>query len=300
MYVPARKRIMAYQIVESDAFYMLGKDAQLLYFHLLATADNEGFIGNCDNMRRILNIETYALYELVRRGFLLYFSKEKVIVIKHWLIHNPSKFLYTADFTYPELADKIYVEKSAQYTLRKCDGIVNLADFRVAKKKLGCRSPIETIKHLANADIDQILGRIRKDKKKDEDVDADNDVESDKKLMSHESAQTLENYEVVYTSMKEGRKAVITASLRTATAEEIISKDREPSDEEYRLFGSDNVKNVKLTQTQATKLYRDIGVSNFNYYVGKLSDFIVEKGADELKNHYGLIMKWAREDGKTT
>lgn len=291
----ASKRIMAFQIVECDNFYKLKKEAQLLYFHMLMFADNEGFVSNFEYLSKMLGIDGTAFLELARKGYVLYFPKEKVAVISHWLVHNQSKFVYTADFTFPSLADKIYVEKTAQYTLRKCDGIVNLIELRELQKKLGKRSVKETVKYLAGVDRNEISAMIRKDKKKD--VDVDIDVEPEKKLKSRDGAKICCGKEVVCTSLREGRYSLVTASLRVATPEEIEKADREPSEDEYELFGPGEIKNVKLTPRQVSYLYMNIGVSKFKYYVERLSDFIIEKGADGLKNHYGLIMKWAREDG---
>ena len=52
---------------------------------------------------------------------------------------------------------------------------------------------------------------------------------------------------------------------------------------------------VRLTENQVGALLDELGLSGFDYYVEKLADFILEKGA-KVTNHYATILKWARED----
>lgn len=52
---------------------------------------------------------------------------------------------------------------------------------------------------------------------------------------------------------------------------------------------------VRLTEKQVGALLDELGLSGFDYYVEKLADFILEKGA-KVTNHYSTILKWARED----
>ena len=54
---------------------------------------------------------------------------------------------------------------------------------------------------------------------------------------------------------------------------------------------------VMLTENQVGALLDELGLNGFDYYVEKLADFIVEKGA-KVANHYATILKWAREDAK--
>ena len=54
---------------------------------------------------------------------------------------------------------------------------------------------------------------------------------------------------------------------------------------------------VYLTSGQIEALLDRIGFDAFNFYVGKLADFIIEKNA-YVKNHYKTILKWYKEDSK--
>ena len=53
-----------------------------------------------------------------------------------------------------------------------------------------------------------------------------------------------------------------------------------------------------LSQEQMDDLLDRMGIETFDYYVDKLSRFIIEKKA-RVKNHYETILKWWHEDGKT-
>lgn len=52
-----------------------------------------------------------------------------------------------------------------------------------------------------------------------------------------------------------------------------------------------------LSQEQMDDLLDRMGIETFDYYVDKLSRFIIEKKA-RVKNHYETILKWWSEDGK--
>lgn len=53
---------------------------------------------------------------------------------------------------------------------------------------------------------------------------------------------------------------------------------------------------VVLSEFQIDLLLEHLGIELFDYYVDKLSSFIIKKGA-KVKNHYTTILKWAEEDG---
>ena len=53
---------------------------------------------------------------------------------------------------------------------------------------------------------------------------------------------------------------------------------------------------VLLTDDQLSDLLDKLGVDGFDYYVDKLSCFIIKNDA-KVKNHYETILKWWRQDG---
>ena len=69
-------------------------------------------------------------------------------------------------------------------------------------------------------------------------------------------------------------------------------------DNTFELFGGKLGKNVVLlTPTQEEYLLEKLGLDAFNFYMDKLSTFIIEKNA-KVSNHYATILKWAKEDAR--
>jgi hypothetical protein len=52
---------------------------------------------------------------------------------------------------------------------------------------------------------------------------------------------------------------------------------------------------VFLSDEQVDDLLERMGIETFDYYVDKLSDFIIKNGA-RVKSHYETILKWWKED----
>lgn len=54
---------------------------------------------------------------------------------------------------------------------------------------------------------------------------------------------------------------------------------------------------VNLSEYHIDRLLDQMGLEMFDYYVKKLSDFILKNGAS-VKNHYGTILRWWQEDNQ--
>ena len=52
---------------------------------------------------------------------------------------------------------------------------------------------------------------------------------------------------------------------------------------------------VAVSQEQMDDLLDRMDIDTFDYYVDKLSSFIIKNGA-HVKSHYDTILKWWRED----
>lgn len=83
----AERRMFSKSIVESDAFTRMPLSAQALYFHLLANADDDGFLGNALGVKRLIGANDDDLKILAARKFIIAFESG-VVVIKHWRINN--------------------------------------------------------------------------------------------------------------------------------------------------------------------------------------------------------------------
>ena len=132
----ARKRMFTLDVLETDAFMDMPLTTQALYFHLNLRADDDGFIGNPNQIVRSIGASSDDLKLLVAKRFVLSFE-DGVIVIKHWRLHNtlsasrykPTNFLedkallrikdnksYTFDESGMKLCDDHLIELSRRQT----------------------------------------------------------------------------------------------------------------------------------------------------------------------------------------
>lgn len=103
------------QIIDSDAFLDMPASSQLLYFHLVMRADDEGFVGNPKKIMREVGIQGDDFKILIAKRFLITFESG-VIVIKHWLIHNTIRMDRFAPTTYQTEKEMIAIKKNGAYT----------------------------------------------------------------------------------------------------------------------------------------------------------------------------------------
>lgn len=111
----ANKRMFSKQIVDSDAFLDMPPTAQILYFHLVMRADDDGFIGNPKKIMRMINVGEDDYKILVVKRFILVFE-EGVCVIKHWWIHNTimkDRYHLTA---YQDQLKQLTIKENGAYT----------------------------------------------------------------------------------------------------------------------------------------------------------------------------------------
>lgn len=83
----AARRMFSLKVVDSDLFLSLPIQAQLLYFHLVMRADDEGVVDNSLKIIKIVGCRKLHLSNLIESGFILKLSKN-LIVITHWNLQN--------------------------------------------------------------------------------------------------------------------------------------------------------------------------------------------------------------------
>ena len=83
----AERRMMAKSIIKSDQFLEMPMSSQLLYFHLLLDADDDGFINAPKSIMRVIGVKDDDMRVLQAKGYTIPFDSG-VIVIKHWRMHN--------------------------------------------------------------------------------------------------------------------------------------------------------------------------------------------------------------------
>ena len=87
------------------------------------------------------------------------------------------------------------------------------------------------------------------------------------------------------------------AAAYTTTNTNADGGDGDPENNVTVMGGSLGKGVLFLSQEQMDDLLDRMGIETFDYYVDKLSRFIIEKKA-RVKNHYETILKWWSEDGK--
>lgn len=131
------------QIVDSDAFLDMPISSQLLYFHLLIRADDEGFVGNPKKIMREVGIQGDDFKVLIAKRFLLTFESG-VVVIKHWLIHNTIRMDRFNETSYQDERKLLITKKNGAYSELATNGLpsgnqavtqVKLSEVKLIKDK---------------------------------------------------------------------------------------------------------------------------------------------------------------------
>ena len=87
---------------------------------------------------------------------------------------------------------------------------------------------------------------------------------------------------------------IATAAAATATTKE--DGGGSGPERQVKVLGGELGKNVVfISDEQFDDLLDKMDLETFNYYVDKLSSFIINNGA-KVRNHYETILKWWRED----
>lgn len=110
------------KIVDSDAFMDMALSTQALYFHLLARADDDGFVGNPKKIMRMIGAGEDEFKVLVAKRFVLVFPSG-VCVIKHWLIHNYIRGDRYSSTQYVEELSQLKTKENKAYTECHTNGI---------------------------------------------------------------------------------------------------------------------------------------------------------------------------------
>ena len=83
----AKRRMISTDIINTDAFHRMPRDAQLLYFNLCLAGDDDGFVANPLAMTAMLGMPKKNLKILADSGYLTLFDSG-VCHIRDWRSHN--------------------------------------------------------------------------------------------------------------------------------------------------------------------------------------------------------------------
>ena len=119
----------------------------------------------------------------------------------------------------------------------------------------------------------------------------------------HQSASMITNDNQWYPTTSTTTTTTTSSTTNTSTSTAAAATTTEPEDfaaatDKYvKVIGGELGKDVVfLSEGQIEDLLDKMGIDTFDYYVDKLSCFIIKNNA-KVKNHYETILKWWQEDG---
>ncbi len=117
------RRMLAKSIMETDAFFDMPTDAQMLYVRLIMAADDDGFVSNPRSIMRGYGFADDSMRILISKKFILTFEKNDgfVYLIKHWRVHNYIRNDRYKASTFKELLRGVYYDENNAYSLNPGD-----------------------------------------------------------------------------------------------------------------------------------------------------------------------------------
>jgi len=94
------------RIAGSAKFLRMPTDTQLLYFHMVLRADDDGVVESYPIMK-ILGVGSDNLKILLAKRFIIQLNEDQVVVITDWLEHNKIRADRKRDSIYKELLLKV-------------------------------------------------------------------------------------------------------------------------------------------------------------------------------------------------
>lgn len=105
----SNRRMFSNRIANSARFLQMPSEAQLLYFHLVLRADDDGVV-EAYPVIRLLNVPIDNFRILVAKNMIKELNEDQVIVISDWLEHNTIRADRKVDSIYKELLTSKYPE----------------------------------------------------------------------------------------------------------------------------------------------------------------------------------------------
>jgi hypothetical protein len=149
----AHRRMFANTVLGSDQFVSMPFVLQALYIHLNIGADDDGFIDNAVAISRTINCNIKNLSILVENGFLLFFEKEKIYVIKDWHISNQIRKDRYKETRYLELKSQLTINNGSYSFNFEQENIANNNIEKIVAIERNDNEIKEEVKQTASATI---------------------------------------------------------------------------------------------------------------------------------------------------
>lgn len=110
----AQRRMISLKVIDTDIFLDMPLSTQALYFHLIARADDDGFIANHNKIMRMIGSSKDDMKILLSKRFIIPFESG-VCVIKHWKIHNLIRADRYSETIYKEEKSRLKEDQNKAY-----------------------------------------------------------------------------------------------------------------------------------------------------------------------------------------
>ena len=111
----AQRRMFSKKVTDTDVFLDMPLSTQALYFHLNMHADDDGFVGNINTIKRMIGASSDDEKLLIAKQFLIPFEASGVVVIKDWRQHNYIRKDTYNPTIYGEDMKKLSVSENGSY-----------------------------------------------------------------------------------------------------------------------------------------------------------------------------------------
>ena len=111
----AQRRMFSKKVTDTDVFLDMPLSTQALYFHLNMHADDDGFVGNINTIKRMIGASSDDEKLLIAKQFLIPFEASGVVVIKDWRQHNYIRKDTYNPTIYGEDKKKLSVSENGSY-----------------------------------------------------------------------------------------------------------------------------------------------------------------------------------------
>lgn len=105
----AERRMFSKKIIDSARFLKMPHESQVMYFHLIINADDDG-VAEGFKVMRMLGISEDSLKILVAKGFVTVLNDDLVSHITNWTEHNKIRADRKVDSIYKDLLIKVVPE----------------------------------------------------------------------------------------------------------------------------------------------------------------------------------------------
>lgn len=130
----ASRRMYSKDFILTDTFIELEHSAKVLYFYLMANADDDGFFENARTISRLCDTTANDLNALIDNGFIIKFDSG-VYVITHWKVHNSIRSDRYTQTIHQNEFNQLIIDQANKYVLVDTNGIPLVSVGKVSKGK---------------------------------------------------------------------------------------------------------------------------------------------------------------------